>query len=989
MSVRTDVVRERRGEALRPASAPARRLSSPVLVGREAELGLLLEAATRPPALVLVEGEGGIGKTRLVTELLSRPELARRQGLVGGCQQLSEPFPLGPLVEALHEASFAPAALGPVAGALRPLLPELADRLPELPAPLGDRRAERHRLFRAVRELLGALGPTVLVLEDLHWADEATIELLRFLAPQPPPELTLVCTYRREDLAAGSPLLGLAGGLPREARALAVALEPLDKDSVRDLVARILEADNVSGEFAEHLREDSGGLPFAVEEILRLLRERRDVVRQRGVWMRAEIEEIRLPLALRDAVLERLGRLSATAQRLVEAAAVLGAASAEDVLVETAGLNDARAGRALAEALSSALLLELGQGRYGFRHVLARQAIVDSIAPPVRRRLHLRATAALEAVRPTPHARLAHHYKEAGKTKEWIHHAEAAADRAESLEDDATAYRFLKDAVLVPGLSAAAKARLAIKLAKHARNCLAHEEAIDIVRGLLEDDRLTRGTRGELRMWLARLLSSAGEHSEADYQATQAVGELSGRPALAASAMQCVAVPWGKEEGLGERLSWLDRAVQTAARSADPAVKISVAGHRAAFLLQVGDPRGWQAIEEIPQPGSAADELVRAARVQNNLADSLLHLGYLERAEAFVRAALSLLERSGHTQWDYEPRITDLQRRWLVGDWAGLGELARSCVEDWEDLDRLRADPEAVLGLLLLAQGKVQASSRLLERLAQDFLGEATVLAWVSAGLARIRLAEGRSDEAVEETGRALEIIERKGVWAWAADVAPVAVEALLGAGRTSEAAELTRRFAAGLEGKDAPAASAALTVCRALLDEADGERDRACRRFLAAERAWQALPRPYEAARAREAAGRSVLPQRRKRGSEFLTQAMDAFRTLGATWDATRVRHVLQEHGVIPPHRRGRKSYRGELSPREAEVAGLASEGLSNREIALTLFLSQKTVEGHLRSTMRKLGVSSRGELPGRVENGDEASSTPDTEATLAHQKD
>ena len=133
---------------------------------------------------------------------------------------------------------------------------------------------------------------------------------------------------------------------------------------------------------------------------------------------------------------------------------------------------------------------------------------------------------------------------------------------------------------------------------------------------------------------------------------------------------------------------------------------------------------------------------------------------------------------------------------------------------------------------------------------------------------------------------------------------------------------------------------------------------------------ALRALPRPYEAARAHESAGRCLLAVRVEHGSRLLVEAMDAFRALGATWDAARVRHLLREHGVIPPHRRGRRSYRDELSPREAEVAALASEGLSNREIALTLFLSQKTVEGHLRSTMRKLGVASRTELPPQLRN-------------------
>jgi DNA-binding CsgD family transcriptional regulator len=956
------------GDVLVPVEAPAGRLTSPVLVGRERELALLVEAATRPPSLVVLEGEAGVGKTRLVEELLARPELAGRARYEGRCQQLGEPFPLGPIVEALRGASLAQGALSPVAGALRPLLPELADRLPPSPDPLGDRRAERHRLFRAMRELLGALGPSVLVLEDLHWDDGSTVELLSFLASQLPADLTLVCTYRREDLAPGSLLLGLAGRLPREVQGVQVSLLPLGKDEVRELVRKILDAQDVSDEFADHLLEDSGGLPFAVEEILRLLRDRDDVVRQRGMWVRREIEQIGVPLALRDAILERLRRLDPQAQRLVEAASVLGTPSAEDVLLAVADLDDGSADRPLGEALSSALLLEVSEGRYGFRHMLARQAVAEAIPTPARRRLHVRAATALETALPTPHAGLAHHYREAGKTDEWIAHAEAAADRAESLEDDATAYRFLKEAVCVPGLPTTTRARLALKLAANARRILALEEAIGILRPLLEDEALPPGTRGELRLWLSKLLISAGEHPEAGSEATRATEELSHRPALAASAMLCVAVPWGTEGSLEERLDWLDRAEEAAARSRNRVVTISVSAHRATFLLQTGDPRGWAAVDEIPAPRPVESEVDVAGCAYVNLADAALQLGYVRRANEFIAEGRRLLDEIGHSEAVLAFRINELHMDWLVGDWTDLESNIRGFLEDCEDAAKLRAIAEAVLGLLLLARGKVRAGVRKLGRLTEDFKGEPDVLTWVSGGLARLRLAEGRTDAAVEEAACGLAAVEREGVWAWATDVAPVAAEALLKAGRPAEAEDLAQRFALGLEGRDAPAASAALGVCRALLAEQAGEGESAARRYLSAAAGWEALPRPYDAARAREGAGRCLLACDTERGRQRLVEAMDAFRALGASWDATRVRRTLQEHGAIPPHRSGRKSYGDELSPREAEVARLAGEGLTNREIAGALFVAPKTVEQHLTAAMRKLGVKTRTDLPERL---------------------
>jgi DNA-binding CsgD family transcriptional regulator len=946
-----------------PVEPSFARLTSPVLVGREEELASLLGAVLDPPAVALVEGEAGVGKTRLVQELTSRTELNDRyRCLSGHSHHLSEPFPLGPVVEALREAIPTPGGLNPVVGALRPLLPELAARLPAHPGPLGDRRAERHRLFRAVRELLDSLGPTVLVLEDLHWADHTTEELLSFLVPQLPRRLALVCTYRREDLSESSPLPRLA--TPSSGTAgLRLTLRPLDRGEVRELARTILENGDISPEFSDYLFECSGGLPFAVEEVLRLLEGRDELVQRRGVRVRQSFEELGVPTALRESILQRLANLEPNARSVVQAAAVLGGPAAERDLLEVADVPDTRAGGALSGALASALLLEVDEGRYDFRHALARQAVEEAIPSPVRRRLHLRAARALESGQPKPVARLAHHYRRAGKTKEWIRFAEAAADRAKSLEDDATAYRFLKEAVAVPGLPPATRARLAVKLATHARYSLAHGEAIDVLRALLEDETLSRGARGEVRLWLARLLIQEGETAAAHSETSRALGDLGRRPALAAEAMVFLALPWATEGRVDDQLGWLDRAVATAARSKDRAVRISVTADRAALLLNVGDPRGWPAIDEIPEPGPGADELRQAVRGLGNLADALLQLGHYGRAEEFIRRGLDLLGRTGHSHEAFSQQITELQLSWAMGRWDGLEERARYYMEAWHDWAAVRADAQTVLGLLLLARGDVPGALRLLEQLAEDFRGEGPVLAWIAGGLARIRLAEGREEAAVEEAARALDVVRRKSTWVWASDAAPVAVEALVRSDRRVEAQELTRRFATGLKGRDAPAASAALAVCRALLAEAAGDRKRAVRTFLAAEAAWQALPRPYEAARARESAGRCLLEEG---GQELLVEALSAFRELGATWDEARVRRTLREQGVIVPYRGGRKGYGSKLSPRETQVARLAADGLSNPQIAAALYLSRKTVERHLSSAMHKVGVRSRGELAG-----------------------
>jgi DNA-binding CsgD family transcriptional regulator len=934
----------------------AHRLTSPVLVGRERELALLLEAASSPPVVVLVEGEAGVGKTRLVAELLAHHDLRAHRRFVGHCHQLSEPFPLGPVVEALREARPNARTLNPVVGALRPLLPELADSLPEAPEPLGDRHADRHRTFRAVRELLAALGPTVLTLEDLQWADLTTVELLRFLAPQLPDGLTLVCTYRGEDLAAELPLAGAPTRL---------SLSSLDRGQVRDLVGTILELDDVSEEFANYLFERSGGLPFAVEEVLRLLEDREDLVRRSGIWVRRELEEIEVPQALRSAIAERMQRLGPEAQQIVKAAAVLGGPTDEAILIEVAGVPDAGAAAALAGTLASNLLHEPREGVYDFRHSLARQAIADAIPAPLRRRLHLRAAHALEAAESQPLARLAHHYREAGKAKEWIRYAEAAADRAVSLQDDAAAYGFLKEAVHVADLPPATRGRLAVKLATHARLCLEHDEAITIVRGLLDDASLSAAIRGELRIGLAFLLHQAGETEIGYLEVADALDDLASRPDLAARAMAFLGRPWATRGRISEHLAWMDRAAATAARSSDPAVAKTVAIDRAVTLLSVGDPHAWAAIEELPEPGSTADDLKLAIAAQSNLASACLKVGHYARGQAFIDEGLRLAAGTGNAQATTALEGNGIGLDWLSGRWDGLEQRVRKHIEAMEDWPQFRGNGQVVLGLLLLARGDVRSARRLLEPVADDYHGMLPMLNWLAAGLARIRVAEANPALAVEETERALDPIRRKDAWIWAADVTPVAVETLLALDRRREARGLTNELAAGLRGREAPAAIVALACCEARLVEAELEQESAAETLLGAERAWQALPAPYEAARAREAAGRCLLGVDPERGRQLLVGAIDAFRSLGAAWDVGRVNHALRERGLAVPHRRGRKGYGDQLSPREKQVARLAYEGLTNREIAVALFLSPKTVERYLGSAMRKLGVGSRTELP------------------------
>lgn len=294
--------------------------TSPALVRRSWELSQLASAVRAAPAVVVVEGEAGIGKTWLVTEVRDRLA-AHRRFATGWCRSIRGAVSAGTRIEAVRGLGdrLGPSGLSPVAGALRPLLPELATMLPALPPDLDDRVAERHRVFRALVEVLAAVGPAVLVLEDVHWADEQTVDFVSYLLGAPPPDLSVVVTLRGEE--ADPAVRALAATLPRLVTRVELALRPLDWKGTGELAAAIPGTGHVSKDFASYLQERTSGLPFAIEEVLAVLRGRDP---GRGdAYSRRALEELDVPSGIRGPAMMRVSRLSPDARAVIDAAAVL------------------------------------------------------------------------------------------------------------------------------------------------------------------------------------------------------------------------------------------------------------------------------------------------------------------------------------------------------------------------------------------------------------------------------------------------------------------------------------------------------------------------------------------------------------------------------------------------------------------------------------------------------------------------------------------
>ncbi|MFE9750970.1 ATP-binding protein [Saccharothrix saharensis] len=937
---------------------------SPALVGRGEQLAVLREIAVRPPSVVLLEGEAGVGKSRLVAELLAG-DLGSVLPLVGHCQQVGEPFSYGALLEALRGAGLALArqrSLNPVIGALAPLLPEIAAGLPAPLPPLHDTRAERHRLFRAVRELLVALGPVLLVVEDLHWADDGTRQLLRFLAGEPPAGLGMVLTYRREDLRGGSPLgaefRSAAGGL-----VAVVEIEPLDVTGVRGLTEAILGVEKVSAEFAARLHERTAGLPFVVEQVLRALRDPVAAVRAGGARAERLLDAVKVPPLLRDAMADRLAALPTATVHLVEAAAVLGTPAPAELLAEVGGVPENRLRTVLSHAVNGHVLYEVDGLRYGFRHMLARQAVYDGIIAPERAALHGRIVDVLEHVEPRPLVQLAEHSERAGRTADWLTYGEAAADRAADSGDAATATKLLQRLLTVPVLPADVVDRLAIKLGRIATTGLDQRDPAEALGRLLVDPRLDTSVRGEVRLYRALLLvRQIGRIREGRAELERAADELTDRPELVARSAAVLALPYLGTVPPSELGPWRQRAEADQATATD-GLRISLLADVLGSRLHRGYLTG---LDEVPEHADMLDGRRQLARLRCDVADACVWLGHLDLAARFLHDGLRLATESGAPLAVGAGRTTEAQLDWITGRWEGLAERADELIKEYYDVSSLTGELELVLGWLAAARGDWPVAADHFGRTGAHDPGDAIAPVAISgiAGLASTLLERKAAVEAVAEVDRGLAAVRLTDGWPWASVLAPVGVVAYSAVGRVAEAERLVDEVAEGIADRDAPVVLAALAQCRGSLAEVRGELTDATGHFREAVARYEVIGAPYFAALAREREAAVLVLSDPERAVELLTDLVKTFDGLGASKDGVRCRHTLHTLGGEKPARRGRRGYGNDLSPREVEIARLVAAGQTNREIAEKLFLSARTVERHVARLFRKLRIRSRAEL-------------------------
>ncbi|HEY1919847.1 MAG TPA: AAA family ATPase [Streptosporangiaceae bacterium] len=942
----------------------------PQFTGRDTETRQITGALSDPPAMILVEGEAGIGKTRLVREALTGAGAGIGKVLVAVCPPFRQPLTLGPVVDALRQTTgtIDGLRLSALAGALRPLFPEWADQLPPDLPPLQDGTAARHRLFRALAELAEQLGVELLVVEDAHWGDDATLEFLLFLATRPPQRVSLLVTSRPEEIPSGSPLARLSAHPPAGMTCARVTLRPLQVADTASLISSMLGGEQVSEKFAAFLQKRSGGLPLAVEESVRLLCDSGQLIHHAGQWERRSLADLEVPPTVRDSVLDRAQRLTPGTQRVLQAAAVLTDPASESALALVARLPAGQLPAGLAEAFGSGLLIETAPGVVGFRHVLASQAVYEAIPAPARRRLHLHAARALEGAVPVPVAPLARHFREAGRPGEWCHYAEEAANLALAAGDDTTAATLLHDLLTHARLPAATVVRLARKLPAYGLS--RHAFLDDLARGLraaLDEGCLTPLEQSEGRSQLGRILLNAGDYAAGVAELERAVpGLLEHRPLEAARAM--VRLGWSDRTLWPARVhrQWLDRAAEIMTDTAFPATEhLELDVNRATALLYLGDQSGWDIAAAIPLEARNPYEIEHIIRACMNIGNAAITWGRYAEARRQLDTGLDLVTRHDYPTLHAGILANRVLLDWLTGTWDALAARAAALAGSDQVHPEIPHQARVIGALLDAADGAPGAEQGLWllhDEERRRWRMELPFLA--TAGLARLLLSRGRVEDALAVTGEPIQVISTKGIWLLAMAIAPLRVEALITLSRHEEAAWLTAAFARGLRGRDAPAPQAALTTCRAIL--ADGLKDPgpSARLFARAAMAWEALPQPHHALLARERQARCLMAADKPDVAlALLSEVHRGLSDLGARADAERVAQPLRRHGIEtrPRQHGGRRGYGDRLSPRELEVARLVATGRTNREIAQILCRSPNTVAVQLNSALRKLGISSR----------------------------
>ena len=422
------------------------------LVARGAELAEARELWRRAQEgrghCLLFSGEPGSGKTRLAREVIVQATLDGAVVLSGACYEYEAATPYLPFVEAFRrwvreqkDDAKLREVIGESASQIAKLAPEIETRLGPFPA-RHELPAHEERLlfFDAVTHVFARLAQRqslLFYLDDLHWADRGTLWLLGHLVRNLREERVLIAaSYRDTELDRAHPLAKALVDWNRERFTTRIVLKRFNAEETHAQIAALLD-ENISGDFSEAVYRETEGNPFFVEEVMKALIEQGSVRRESGRWKRCELADLVIPQSVKEAIGNRLDRVSAECNETLRAAAVLGKTFTIDELMAAAdGQNENKLLDALDEAVAAQLLAADRDEAFVFTHDKIREVLYEELNPIRRRRLHLRTAEGLEQHReraPVAVETLAHHFIHAGEYERGLTYAKQAAAEAERI----------------------------------------------------------------------------------------------------------------------------------------------------------------------------------------------------------------------------------------------------------------------------------------------------------------------------------------------------------------------------------------------------------------------------------------------------------------------------------------------------------------------------------------------------------------------------
>jgi DNA-binding CsgD family transcriptional regulator/tetratricopeptide (TPR) repeat protein len=993
-----------------------------MLVGRDAECaalrGAIMEAIKARDALaaraqgpvVLVAGEAGAGKTTLVEHVLNEQRLAQTPVLRGRAADWA-----GTAYDALARALRPAIGAQPSAPATRdqagrrlPITaadPErgiLAQVMPELgtPPPAPDPGA----LAGAVCSVLGH-GPAVLFLDDLQWADEATLGLLPPLADAASGRgsgVAIVGCYRSDELTRGHRLRTVRAQLRRAGQLMEIELRPLGDDDVHTMLTALLGAAPRPA-LAAAVASRADGLPFAVEELAFALRDSGRLAYHAGTVTLTGEDAAPVPDGVREAVLLRASRLTEPERALLEAAAVAGIEFDIDTVLRATG--EATTSEATTSEGNTAgwpdgftaagLLTEPSEGRCRFRHPLAQEAAYADIPWSRRRRLHRALAAVITADRPVSSALVAKHLlaaRDFGAAREALI---AAADEhcaVHAYRDAARALRtalehWPNEADTAPshdagtagsnnagatGSNEADTSRLEVidRLARCAEMCSEYADAVALLRELADGHErhgdLVALASTHRRLALAHELRGQWESALAARETAARVYARAGRCDEAAIDRLAVAAHLRSAASYSAALATLSVARGDAQASDRKDLLLRAEGLRGNVLSRLGN-----ATEGIKTVRAALDEALKAeladtaAELQQRLADSLEHSGNYHAATAAYGDAYQYCDALGKDAVGQLCRACATAVLFSRGEWDRAAAICDDVLAAADSAPHARAVGACLLGLIHALRGTTRSSrTHLLEASVISARIELTAVELLSAwGLAVLEERAGAHTAAADRIRQVLARLDRTQerhycvpVLQWAATF--FGCHGLADDARACAAA-LSR--ISGATAQPEAIATLAHALGETLLPDDPAA---AARELCRAAGMFAELGLPFAAAQARHRAAIAAIGSGdRAAGRQLLLAAQDAADRLGARQLLENCAAALGQLGGAPARANRTARAIAGLTARELDVMRLVADGNTAKEVGAALFISPRTVEMHVQGCLLKLGCRTRAE--------------------------